>query len=175
MGATFQTLSGGSPLAVALNLAKSIIPTQGDCLYAAERQRARIITRTGRGVNVNGQTFEPYSPAYETRKVKTGRDSGIVDLNYSGRMLKALVSQSGGREISGSPRSVSPAEGATPASQFTIGIYGDEAVRASAINAGEGHEPERHFIGASNSDERTMLQDLLAHLRARINGGPLSG
>ena len=33
----------------------------GDKLYVGERQRARILERTGRGVDVDGQAFRPYS------------------------------------------------------------------------------------------------------------------
>ena len=37
------------------------VPTQGDALYAAQRQRTRILERTERGVDVNGAAFAPYS------------------------------------------------------------------------------------------------------------------
>lgn len=174
MPASFKTLSGGSPLNVALNLAKSLAPTAGDLLYAAERQRARIITRTGRGVDVDGRAFTPYKPAYAARKAKTGRNSGTVDLTWSGRMLQALVSRAGGREISGRAQSVGLNDSPAPVNFFTIGIYGSEAVRAAAINAGAGKMPQRRFIGASSQDERAMISDIVARIKARALGTALN-
>jgi hypothetical protein len=46
-----------------LSLAGAVRPTEGDVLYAAQRQRSRIIERTLRGVDVDGSPFEPYSTA----------------------------------------------------------------------------------------------------------------
>lgn len=61
MEAQFKTASGGDPATYVLSLAGAMKPTEADALYAAQRQRTRIVERTLRGVDVNGNPFEPYS------------------------------------------------------------------------------------------------------------------
>ena len=127
------------------------LPTREDLLYVAERQKARIIARTGRGTDFNGRTFKAYSPAYEKKKVKSGRNAR-VDLTWSGRMLKALVTHAD-----------SDRKG------FRIGIYGEEGTRAAAHNAGEGHMPERKFVAVNPADLNAMAKDLGERMLARAN------
>jgi hypothetical protein len=134
--------------------------TEDDLRYAAERQRDRIVKRTGQGIDANGVPFQAYTPAYKKRKEKTGRDSGIVDLNWSGRMLKALkvnrVSANGAK------------------SNFVLGIYGDEGVRAAAIDEGNGKMPKRNFVGANQQDRILIVNDIKARMIARAEGGGLN-
>jgi hypothetical protein len=173
MPASFRTKSGGDAVAAAKKYLGAFKPTAGDCLYAAERQRARIITRTGRGIDAEGRPFAPYKEKYAERKSKTGRDSGIVDLNWSGKMLQALVSRSGAREIGGRPNPPGLNENPEFVDHFLIGVYGEEAKRAAAINGGQGHQPERRFIAASRDDNRAMAIDVVARMKARANGTAL--
>lgn len=48
-------------------------PTIEDALYVGERQRARILDRTARGVDVNGRAFAPYS----TKKIYVAPNSRL--------------------------------------------------------------------------------------------------
>lgn len=53
---------GDQPVEVLLSsLAKDLRVTAGDCLYALNRQKTRILQRTARGVDVHGNPFAPYS------------------------------------------------------------------------------------------------------------------
>lgn len=62
MGASFTTSGGRDPVAFVLEVTKAAIPTQGDLLYAGQRQRARILDRTTKlGIDANGAAFAPYS------------------------------------------------------------------------------------------------------------------
>lgn len=93
MGATFTTASGGDPAQYFLNLASRTRITEGDALYAAQRQRSRIIERTLRGVDVNGAPFEPYDrsrPYYYYPGGRVGRTKAEVNRNKGSvrRLLK---------------------------------------------------------------------------------------
>jgi hypothetical protein len=44
-----------------IDLARNAQPTEGDALYASQRQRTRILRRTARGVDVDEIPFAPYS------------------------------------------------------------------------------------------------------------------
>ena len=156
MPISFKSTSGASASDVVLKLAKGLGQNVDDMRYAADRQRDRIVRRTGQGLDVNGQAFKAYSNKYAQRKAKTGRDSGKVDLTWSGRMLKALRTNQVG------------------ATFFVIGIYGEEGVRAAVHNYGIGKAPERQFIGASPQDRTAILNDVSARRLARLNGTMLN-
>lgn len=57
MGVTVK----GSVVASVRALKTKVQPTIADALYVGERQRARILDRTARGVDVNGAAFASYS------------------------------------------------------------------------------------------------------------------
>jgi len=50
-----------------------------------------ILQRTGKGEDVEGKLFEPYSPKYKLFRMKTGHKHNIVNLFYSGSMLSAMT------------------------------------------------------------------------------------
>jgi hypothetical protein len=57
----------GKPVEVLIDgLEKDATVTQGDILFALNRQKTRILSRTAKGVDINGKPFNPYkeSPAY---------------------------------------------------------------------------------------------------------------
>ena len=54
--------------------------------------REEVITRTGRGLDVNSQSFTAYTPKYAKFKASKGRN-GRVDLRFSGRMLQSFQTQ----------------------------------------------------------------------------------
>jgi hypothetical protein len=159
---TLKVPTGASLASMPLRIAKELTqPSPASLLYASERQRARIISRTYRGVDVDGNPFTAYKPAYAKRKEKSGRDSGTVNLSWSGLMLKALQSF---RQVSGNPMSY-----------FLIGIYGREGLRAAVHNEGRGKMPQRHFVAASAQDRTMMAQDVAAHMMAAAKGTVLNG
>jgi phage gpG-like protein len=147
-------------LDVGKKLQKDLAFTQDDLRYAAERQRDRIVKRTGQGLDLNGNAFHAYTDKYKARKEKSGRDSGIVDLTWSGRMLKALK--------------VSNVSDSAHQASFTLGIYGEEGVRGAVHDAGLGKMPQRKFVGANNEDRSAISKDVTARMRARANGTPLN-
>lgn len=153
---TFQTASGRPGLTVVLQLRKDLGQNATDMLYAGQRQRDRIVKRTGEGRDADGNKFKEYSEAYAARKAKSGRDSGTVDLTWSGRMLRAMVTN----QVSDKG--------------FVIGIYGEEAVRAGAHNFGLGKLPKRKFMGATQADVEQMKKDIEARCMARAKGTGLN-
>ena len=57
-----MTADNGSAIdTLARELVTSVLPEQGDVLYALERVKATILERTARGVDVDGAPFAPYS------------------------------------------------------------------------------------------------------------------
>jgi hypothetical protein len=57
-----------------------------------------------------------------------------------------------------------------PANEIVLGIYGEEAARASGHNEGYKRLPRRHFLGASESDKVAVLNDILTRIVARVRG-----
>lgn len=57
----FRTARGDDPSARLIAIRLSVEPQEADLLYAGQRQRARILERTARGVDVDGRPFAPYS------------------------------------------------------------------------------------------------------------------
>lgn len=197
---------------------RNAVPTVGDLMYAGQRQRTRILDRTARGVDVDEQSFAPYStngPYYyypsknsKNRHAAAGRIAnklgikkkvtpaqkragivgrtrlGIKFANYAafkaslGRflvdlrgpsaphMLQAIIVRVGG--LVSQVNDLFTGENTAPASEITIGIYGDEALRASGHNEGTAHLPRRHFMGANDSDKTAMMDDILSRMIARV-------
>lgn len=143
----------GINLDVGKKMKKALEFTSDDLRFTAERQRDRIVKRTGQGADADGNAFKAYTPAYAKRKAKSGRDSRTVDLNWSGLMLKALKVGT----ISPDPKGGS----------FTLGIYGSESLRAGVINEGIGKMPQRRFMGATPEDRQAMADDLVGRAKAR--------
>lgn len=56
----------------------------------------------------------------------------------------------------------------TPASEIVLGIYGNEADRATGHNTGRGHLPKRRFFGASETDKTAVLDDILKRVLFRL-------
>lgn len=95
MGATFKTARGGDPASYIVQLAGQFFPNNGDMLYAAQRQKTRIVERTYRGVDVNGNPFEPYStngPYYYYPNGRVGKTPGEVKRNKAAvsRLLRRI-------------------------------------------------------------------------------------
>jgi hypothetical protein len=89
----YRTASGGNPVEYILNLGQAVKPTVGDALYAAQRQRTRIVERTFAGRDVNGGSFEPYDgsrPYYYYPNGRVGRTKATIKQNKAAvrRFLK---------------------------------------------------------------------------------------
>ncbi len=64
--------------------------TQADALYALERQKTRILDRTGRGVDVDGRPFKPYSTKGPYTYYPNGR---VGSSKFSDRQNKAAAAR----------------------------------------------------------------------------------
>ena len=60
-GFSFRSTRGGDPVDRIKALKKAVQITEGDILYAGQRQRTRILDRTRAGVDMDGSPFARYS------------------------------------------------------------------------------------------------------------------
>ena len=102
--ASFKTPGGAEPQKFILDLAKGAVPSEGDALYAAQRQRTRIIERTLAGRDVDGAAFEPYStdgPYYYYPNGRVGKNKIESHKNRAAvnRFLKKLNKASDIRSV----------------------------------------------------------------------------
>lgn len=233
--ATFKGPSGKSPMEFILELAKDALPTEGDAIYAAQRQRSRILERTANGVDVDGAPFEPYSTKgpYYYYPNKVGRNKASVKRNKAAvsRLLKRLAGVSefreeqdiaggsggtktrGGEGIRfdsyadfkrslgrlgvdlrgpraphmlqaiavgtgiertvGDDQTLGLNERPEPAVVVVIGIYGEEAGRATGHNTGENprwkSRHQRRFLGATDADLKAMSDDIGMRIAMRLS------
>lgn len=124
------------------------------------RQGSEAAKRTGLGIKFS---------SYAALKAAFGR-SGVDLRGISGpHMLQALVARVNGilsQEEDGS----SPRYDRTTASDpvIVLGVYGDEAERASGHQTGTKHLPQRKFLGANAKDQSQMIQDIVERVRFRL-------
>ncbi len=164
MIATFTGPRGSDPVAEIRSLRVAATATEGDLLYALQRQRSRILKRTAAGVDVDGSPFQAYTPGYAKQKAKYGR-GGTVDLRgrNAPNMLQAIVATSGSLSDDG--------DSDEPAVDGALGFYDERSAKLAQIhNEGEGHQPARHFFDASDEDQRDMENDIGARLEIRLRG-----
>lgn len=76
---------------VALDEARRNLVTRDDMVAVGQLLRQRIIERTARGVDAEGQPFQPYSADYADAKREALGTASPVNLTVSGEMLRALV------------------------------------------------------------------------------------
>jgi hypothetical protein len=193
------TGGGGDPVQLLRNVAKAAKPTAGDLLHAGNLLKTRIIDRTARGIDVNGQSFHPYStkgPYYFYPFGKTGSKNFTVKQKVSAATrLRAKIggtkTRSGmglkfasyaafksalGRstvDLTGlrAPHMLQAIEVKVndQTSTIILGIYGEEAERASGHNTGvPGRLPRRYFFGASPLDLKVLLADLQGRALLRM-------
>jgi hypothetical protein len=164
MTATFTGPGGGDPVAEIHSLSVAVLPTEGDMLYALQRQRSRILNRTAAGVDVDGSPFQGYTPGYAKQKAKYGRGD-TVDLRgrNAPNMLQAMVVTSGSLSEDG--------DSDQPTTEGTIGFYDDRSAMLAEIhNEGEGHQPRRRFFAASDEELDAMHEDIGARIEVRLRG-----
>lgn len=184
------TWGGRSLDQVALDVERAAL-TETDMLYILNRQKSRILERTQRGVDINGNAFAPYStkgPYYyypshglsvKSRKAAAGRKAkqtggtrtrlGVKYSSY-GAFKSAL-----GRGVVDllGPTAPHMLQAIVVAARGTdsgiLGIYGSEADRAEGHNIGFGHLPKREFFGFGPDDEEAILKDLDSIVGARLD------
>jgi hypothetical protein len=176
MTATFTTPSGGDPATEIHNLMTAALPTEGDLLYALQRQRTRILQRTAAGVDVDGTPFQAYSAGYAKSKSKYGR-GGSVDLRgrNAPNMLQAIVATSGSLTDQGdsNTRAVSGSlEFYDQRAALLAEVHNQGATIRSRQGTGKGKRkpkpggaasfemPRRHFFDASRQDLTDMENDM---------------
>lgn len=111
--------------------------------------------------------------SYAALKYFLGRSN--VDLRgvSAPHMLQAMIVKVGGfvlGEVNANTVASPNTEGdRSNASELIIGIYGEEAERASGHNEGNPKKklPKRRFLDASESDKSLVLSDIIARVAAR--------
>jgi hypothetical protein len=178
----FTGPGGQDPVSAIKKLVVDALPTEGDGLYAVQRQRSRILKRTAAGVDADRNTFQPYSAAYAKKKAKY-RDPGTVDLRgrNAPHMLQAMLVSSGGLQESG--------ESGQPVQELTIGFYDERAAMLARVHnegltvptrlgKGKGKKkkggvanfrmPKREFFKATDEDVQAMEHDIGSRIEARL-------
>lgn len=121
---------------------------------AASRIERDMRERTGRGVDTQERAFQPYSPKYAEKRVKSGRSSR-VDLVWSGNML----------------RSIQTTTTANSAKVF-IRAGRNEAVYGAAHQDGNARLPRRRWWGASKKTWSAILKKLHSSISRKLHSAP---
>ena len=83
-----------------LNLRDVRFTTREDMAAVGQAIMRRIVDRTARGVDAEGNPFAPYTPEYAEAKRKGIRSSGTVDLSVSGEMLRNMTMEATDKTVS---------------------------------------------------------------------------
>lgn len=134
------------------------------------KSRKSAVSRYARKLGVKDQKTKSglsiKFKSYGDFKRSLGRS--VVDLlgPSAPHMLQAFVIKVSGLDYSNlTARSGEPGKEAFEAS---LGIYGEEADRATGHNTGNGHSPLREFFGISNSDAKKMADDVEKSIFQRL-------
>lgn len=126
MTATFTGSNGADPVAEFRLDVQSVRPLRSDLLLAGQLMIAAIRDRTFAGIDVEGGSFAPYSPAYAKRK-SGALGHGRVDLfgaDHHTHMLNALQTI---------VNSIEPFK-----ESFSVGIYSNDELETRARVHNEG-------------------------------------
>lgn len=142
---------------------------------AAVKRFARKVGRTKAAVTRSGLGIR--FPSYDAFKhTYLGRSN--VDLRgpRAPHMLQALVVRAGSIEQAGEDRQVGLNDHPATATDFSVGIYGQEAIRANGLNSEDRPKgmPQRRFIGSSERDT-FELSNLIVRRVARRMKDKISG
>jgi hypothetical protein len=80
-------------------LDKPVLTTRDDMLAVGDLIRRRIMERTARGVDAQGQPFAPYFEGYRDQKREELGATGGVDLMVSGEMLRAMTLEATDKKV----------------------------------------------------------------------------
>lgn len=105
--------------------------------------------------------------SYAAFKRSLGRAGVDLTGPRAPHMMQAITVKAGAAYVQGDSNNQSGST--TPASTLVLGIYGPKAEIATGHNTGNNRGlPKRRFFGASNSDARSMLSEIFAHVKARL-------
>lgn len=119
---------------------------------AMARIKRDISERLQRGVDTQERPFHPYSPRYAERRRKSGRESGRVTLQYTGKMLRAIQAE------------VKP-----KSAKLFIRAGRNEAVYGAAHQEGNARLPRRRWWGASKKAWSTIRSKLRAAISRKLH------
>lgn len=74
-----------------IDLRQLKLTNRQDMAAVGQLVRQRILDRTARGVDAQGQPFAPYSDGYAEAKREALGSGGTVDLMVSGEMMRAIT------------------------------------------------------------------------------------
>jgi hypothetical protein len=185
MTVTFTATAGADPVTHAHALVTAALPTEGDLLYALQRQRTRILKRTAAGVDADGASFAAYSPGYAKKKSAYGRSGVDLRGRNAPNMLQAIVATSGSLTDDGDSN--------TQALNGSLGFYDERAALLAEVHnegatirsrqgtgKGKGKAkkngaatfamPRRHFFDATDEDRHEMENDMGTRSEMRMQG-----
>lgn len=127
------------------------------------------VTRSGLGIRF--QSYDAFKHTY------LGRNN--VDLRgpRAAHMLQELIVRCGASERAGVDRQISIDDHPATATEFTVGIYGQAAIRANGLNSDSRPKgmPRRHFLGSSERDNQALsfviARRVNQRIRKQIGGG----
>lgn len=148
--------------------------------------KGRIERRTGKGIDVDGKSFAPYSKRYAAQRLRAGRGTPHPTLRLGGGMLSSMKILKLNSE-----EAVLGFEGSSAALKFgkrkravkdsktgsKVKSSAQETTRrvpnslkAQWNDKGEGRVPARHFFGASEEDRRALTALATRILRDHLRG-----
>lgn len=117
-----------------------------------------ILDRTGKGEDVEGNPFEPYSPKYKLFREKSGRRTDIVNLIFYGSMLSSMTHKATRDKVEiffmntyGKTPSGKSSKVSNPAKAFFL-------------------NQDREFFAVSESEEEHIREMIQNHIRERMAG-----
>jgi len=125
-------------------------PMPGDLDEAAMMLVQRIISRTERGVDADGNPFAPYASSTARDRSRRGRRTQRVTLSDTGKLMAAIT-----HRVSGGAAEV----------------YFSNRTRgriAHWLNEGTRRMPQRRFFAASERDEEDIARLLVAGIMSRL-------
>ena len=117
-----------------------------------------ILDRTGKGEDVEGNPFEPYSPRYKLFREKTGHRTDIVNLYFHGSMLSALTYEAFRSKVEIFFMNTT---GKTPSGKQSK-VTNPE--KAFFLNQ------KREFFGISEEEEDKIREMVQSHIRKKTAG-----
>lgn len=117
-----------------------------------------ILDRNKKGVDVEGDDFEPYSPKYKLFRMKKGRSANIVNLFFHGSMASSLTHTAFRDKVE----------------VFFMNTYGKtpSGKESKVSNPQKAFflNQKREFFGISSEEEGTIWEMIQDHLRRLFSG-----
>ena len=92
-------LKGAAKLFKILNKLEVKIATQRMMSQIGNYLMTSIKQRTGKGKDVEGELFQPYSTGHKKLRAAKGLPTNIVDLFFSGSMMSAMTFDAGSEQV----------------------------------------------------------------------------